>query len=214
MSNSENVKQKPQRAEKPEFSERFEKAMKICLEFEGGYVDNPYDAGGATNKGISLAFLKAAGLDLADLDRDGIRYEKVGDLNNDGSLDYKDVLLISEEYARRLYKAYFWDKVKADEFTADYIGIQVFDIAVNSGNYRAIQLLQRAVNYQKHGIAEDGIIGPLTLAAANRCEPRKLNNDLALARLNFYYQIVNSNPTQSIFLAGWSRRAKSFLINQ
>ena len=44
----------------------FKKALAFVLKWEGGYVNNPYDKGGATNKGITQntynAWLKSCGL--------------------------------------------------------------------------------------------------------------------------------------------------------
>ena len=48
------------------YSNEFEQALKFVLEREGGYVNNPNDPGGATNKGITQStyynWLKAKGL--------------------------------------------------------------------------------------------------------------------------------------------------------
>jgi lysozyme family protein len=55
----------------------FNQAVKVILQHEGGYVDNPNDPGGATNYGISLRF-------LAD-------HPESGDFNGDGEVDAEDI---------------------------------------------------------------------------------------------------------------------------
>lgn len=49
-----------------DMEKRFEVCVARTLRHEGLYVDHPSDAGGATNYGISLRFLKR----LQDVDRD------------------------------------------------------------------------------------------------------------------------------------------------
>ena len=49
----------------------FNKAHKFVAKWEGGYVNDPDDPGGATNYGVSLRWLKSLGLDQGDIDHDG-----------------------------------------------------------------------------------------------------------------------------------------------
>ena len=57
----------------------FKKALKFVLKWEGGYVNNPHDKGGATNKGITQntynTWLKS--LSLAPRDVKNITQEEV-----------------------------------------------------------------------------------------------------------------------------------------
>ena len=57
----------------------FERAFRLLLRAEGGYVNDPNDAGGATNHGISLRAVR-----LRDVDRDG---HLDFDLDRDGDVD-------------------------------------------------------------------------------------------------------------------------------
>jgi lysozyme family protein len=52
------------------------------------------------------------------------------------------------------------------------------------------------------GVEMDGTIGPLTLAAAAKREPRTLISDLCARRLAF----LRSLSTYSVFGRGWERR--------
>ena len=49
----------------------FQKALNFVLKWEGGYTNNPYDKGGATNKGITQytynSWLKSQKLQIRDI---------------------------------------------------------------------------------------------------------------------------------------------------
>jgi lysozyme family protein len=67
---------------------------------------------------------------------------------------------LTKEKAAEIYKRDYWYKSKADLLSRglDYMH---FDNAVNCGITGAAKMLQRAA-----GVDDDGIIGPITLAAA------------------------------------------------
>ena len=78
----------------------------------------------------------------------------------------------------------------------------MFDAAVNHGIGNAIRILQRAV-----GVADDGLVGQITLAAINE---KSLDDVLVLfnaERLEFYAKL-KTFPT---FGRGWTRRVASNL---
>src|SRR6185312_14274185 len=75
-----------------------------------------------------------------------------------------------------------------------------FDEAVNSGPGRAAKDLQSVL-----GVPIDGVIGPVTLAAAAKAEPVGVINALGDARLAF----LKSLGTWSTFGNGWSNRVAS-----
>ena len=65
--------------------------------------------------------------------------------------------------------------------------------------------MQRAL-----GVGDDGVIGPVTIGAlqeevAAGQLPELARNFLAI-RLSFYAQIVDNDPSQAVFLAGWENR--------
>jgi lysozyme family protein len=73
----------------------------------------------------------------------------------------------------------------------------LFDLAVNTGILQANKLIQRALRSTGVSVTEDGIIGPVTLAA--------LKSEAA----GYYRLIANINPSQLTFINGWLRRAYS-----
>ena len=73
-----------------------------------------------------------------------------------------DILRLTEDEAKTIYRRDYWDKLRTDEIPEE-LAICVFDAAVNMGRDRAVRLLQRAC-----GVAQDGVMGGNTIAAANR----------------------------------------------
>lgn len=105
------------------------------------------------------------------------------------------------DMAKAIYRRDYWDAVKADQLPA-VVRYAVFDAAVNSGVRQSVRWLQRAV-----GAAEDGVIGPRTLALVNAADPHKLKDKLLGVRLKFMTDL----PAWQAFGKGWARRIASLL---
>ena len=158
----------------------FDAALKFTLSEEGGFVDNPHDPGGATNHGVTQAV-----------------YD---DYRDTKSLPHQSVQLITDAETRELYENNYWEPSRAQTMHSP-LDVVIFDLGVNSGIQRAIKTLQAAL-----GCEADGKWGPNTasaLAVADVFETCKTVNDL---RREFYHNIVERNPTQSVFLKGWLAR--------
>jgi lysozyme family protein len=175
--------------------EKFLKALKKTLKWEGGISSHSSDLGGYTNRGISLRFLHTIGLDL----------------NKDGSIDELDLKDISENAVLYIYKTYFWDKIRADEIKSPIIAGHLFDIAVNTGNKRAIKLIQEACNDFGNNLKVDGIIGNKTIDAINSCNVLLLNATIGYNRRDFYENLAEKNPNLKVFLKGWINRTNDFM---
>lgn len=103
---------------------------------------------------------------------------------------------MTRDDAVRIYEKCYWNRVRGDDLGMA-LGFQVFDAAVNHGAGNAIRWLQRAA-----GVADDGRLGPATLAAARaRTAPDMclLFNEQRLA----FYTNLSTWPT---FGKGWARR--------
>jgi lysozyme family protein len=103
---------------------------------------------------------------------------------------------IPQEHLLNLYKTRYWDKAKCDSLGAG-LDLVVFDLAVNGGVGRAARILQRCV-----GAAEDGAIGPKTLALVNQVPVKQMIIRFSEQRKMFY----KSLPTFETFGRGWIRR--------
>ena len=152
------------------------------LKWEGGFVNNPADKGGATNRGVTLAtFRKWYGA-----------FKGVNDLKNMTDCQWCKIM--------RSY----WDNVKGDQIRNQSIAELVADWHVNAGT-NAIKRMQRMF-----GIKADGIVGPVTLSYLNSPNSQVIFNRLKDERETYYMDIVKADPTQRVFLNGWLRRAHSF----
>jgi lysozyme family protein len=161
-------------------SEAFRAAVERTLQFEGSYVDDPADPGGATKYGISKRFL------------DGI-----GDNRHPRDLTIED--------ARQLYLKHFWEANGYDKIADPILAGKVFDLAVNMGPRQAHILLQRALRASSRPVAEDGKLGPLTLAAVNAAQPMCLLAALRSEAAGFYRTLAATKGMDR-FLRGWVGR--------
>jgi len=103
--------------------------------------------------------------------------------------------------AKDIYRTHYWDAVRGDDLP-DGVRYFVFDAAAASGVRQSVLWLQRAL-----GVAADGVVGPVTLAAARAANPDKLKARLLSQRLRFMAGLSNW-PS---FSRGWSRRVADLL---
>jgi lysozyme family protein len=160
----------------------FELFIQEVLTVEGGYVNDPDDRGGATNRGITYVVYEKY-------------YEEVYGLVS----SEEDHVNLSRKEAEEIYRYYYWDMVLADELPSG-VDMLVADMAVNSGVSAASMLLQRAVNAEA-----DGMIGPKTLAKVNAIGTNMLIHKVFLARREAYFNIAALRNNQK-FYKGWINR--------
>lgn len=151
------------------------------LKDEGGYVNNPNDKGGPTNKGITLTNFR--------------RYIKPS-----GTIE--DLKNLTTAQARDVYRQQYWNAVRADELPSG-VDYAVCDFAVHSGPVQAIKYLQRTLaqmGLYKGGI--DGRIGPMTMEAVRVAKPRVLINTICDLRMAFLKRLSSWKH----FTKGWTNR--------
>lgn len=107
-----------------------------------------------------------------------------------------DINSLTREDAIAIYERDFWQRVQGDRLPGSFV-FQALDAAVNHGIGNAVRWLQRAA-----GVADDGIIGPVTLAAVARQEAADLVLNFNAERLEFYAKLQNFDA----FGRGWTRR--------
>ena len=163
---------------------KLEPLAQFILSFEGGYVNDPKDRGGATNRGVTIATWKAQG------------YDKDGD----GDIDVSDLKLITEEDAVGIMRKNYWNRWKGDDIADQSVANMLVDWLWSSGK-NAIVIPQRML-----GVKDDGIVGPKTVAALNSADASSFFSLLKKRRLQFINNIVKNNPSQKRFMAGWYRR--------
>ena len=113
------------------------------------------------------------------------------------SYPHLDIHSLTLADAKTIYRRDFWDRAQCDKLHPD-LAFDLFDGAVNSGIGQAIRWLQRAV-----GVADDGVVGPLTLASINR------ENDTSAIRARYNghrLDFMTRLSTWDVFGKGWARR--------
>lgn len=153
----------------------YDAALACVLAHEGGYTNHPDDPGGPTNFGITIS--------------DYRKYVKP-----DASA--ADVRAMTLDQAKAIYRAKYWDALSCDALPAG-LDYAVFDYGVNSGISRSAKVLQRMLD-----IADDGVIGPATLAAVKNRGAPALIEAICDERLRF----LRSLRTWPVFGKGWGRR--------
>lgn len=118
----------------------------------------------------------------------------------------QEMKTLSKQTALAIYKKNYWDRMKGDLIQNQAVADILFDGCVNHGVTRGIKLMQKAVN-----VAQDGIMGPITLNAINTRDPRLVYERYKNERRAFYQQIVDNDPKQGTFLTGWMNRINSFI---
>ena len=112
-----------------------------------------------------------------------------------------DIRSLTRQDAIAIYERDFRRRVQGDKLPRPFV-FQALDAAVNHGIGNAVRWMQRAA-----GVADDGVIGPVTLAAVARQEPADLVLNFNAERLEFYAKL----QTFDHFGRGWTRRVAANL---
>ena len=165
----------------------FDVALKHVLAMEGGWSNDPLDPGGATNFGITIGdYARNKGVALNG--------------STSGELE-AELRIISPETVARIYHDKYWLAARCD-LLPGAPALMHFDAAVNHGVGRAARMLQEAA-----GVAVDGAIGPVTIAAVRGANPLALNARYADIR-RAAYRRLSIFPR---FGRGWLRRVDQTL---
>jgi lysozyme family protein len=172
----------------------FNSFFPTLLKHEGGFVDDPDDPGGATNKGVTMGTFQQCARRL---------------LGIQPTLD--NLRTLSDSQAGTIYKALYWDKVHGDQIGLQPLANIVFDFQVNAGA-NASRLLQTVLNAQgvQPQLAVDGVIGAGTLAALKQANATAIYAAYKTGRRDYYTNLVKKNPKLGKFLKGWLARVESF----
>lgn len=147
-----------------------------------GFVNDPYDKGGATQSGITLGTFR---------------------MYFGSRLTVEDLKNITYTQWRFIMKRY-WDRCKGDEIVNQSIAEIFVDWHINAGN-SAVRRMQIAF-----GLKSDGIVGSRTLAALNGENPSHVFSKVKNARISYYNKLAITTPSNARFLRGWLNRTESF----
>lgn len=172
----------------------FDAFFPTLLKHEGGFVNDPADPGGATNKGITLATFQSSAKQYLGIDP-----------------TLENLKTLTDAQAGEIYKPLYWNKVRGDDIELQELADIVFDFQVNAGG-SASKLLQRVLNElgTQPPVAVDGDVGPGTMAALNRMDQRAVYRRYKQGRIDYYQDLVAKRPALGKFLNGWLKRVNSF----
>lgn len=161
---------------------------------EGGYVNDPDDSGGETNWGVTVVTARANG------------YEgSMRDMTRADAID--------------IYRSCYWSVNNLDDVLvlSPPVTEKLFDIAVNMGNYRAGEFLQRILNVLNNGgayypdLRTDGQIGARTVAALRSYLDKRgdkgaevLVTLLTALQGAFYVTLAERRQKDERFMYGWA----------
>ena len=174
---------------------KIEKLAPIVAKWEGGFVNDPIDKGGATNMGVTVGAWKQLG------------YDK----NGDGLINNADMKLLSKDDFKFVLRKY-WDKWQADKIKNQSIANILVDWYWGSGKW-GIVIPQRDIL----GVPADGLVGEKTIAKLNEMidkDSEDLFEKIYAARVKFLDNIVKNNLSQKRFIKGWKNRLADFKFHR
>ena len=158
--------------------------FKWIIKSEGKtFTDDANDPGGATRYGIAAKHVSASS---RGWDEKFIRED------------------LTEELAREVYEKDYYLQPRVDDMP-QWMGILVFDAAVQHGGGRAVKMLQKVLTVQ-----QDGRVGETTLSAIHSGDVYcKMGNigEYLLTRAKFYGQL----PHAKHYMNGWMNRLQEVM---
>jgi lysozyme family protein len=156
---------------------------------EGGWVNDPDDAGGETNKGITYAVWQTFFGDTHD------RF-----------------MAMSDDDWGTIFKKGYWDVMLGDSINSQRIADVIVDWVWGSGkHYPEADVQDILIHSFGSDISEDGDFGPATIAALNAADEQTLWDDLIAKRQWYFQQCVVLHPTNAKFLTGWNNRLNNLV---
>ena len=155
--------------------ENWDACFAMVLKHEGGFVNHPKDPGGMTNLGVTRT-----------------NWELY--LNRD--VTEEEMRALTPEMVKPFYKKNYWDRIKGDDLPSG-VDYAAYDLAVNSGTGRAAKYLQQIA-----GVTVDGVIGPQSLKAIQKCDAEDVVDEICNMRMDF----LKGLGTFETFGKGWTIR--------
>ncbi len=136
----------------------FNRVVDLGFLYEGGFVNDPDDPGGATNFGITYRTLSAY---------------------RGRSCSVSDVKALQKAEAREIYRLNYWNVIRGDELPSG-VDEATYDYTINSGPVKAVKDLQIVL-----GLRPDGHMGAVTLEALKDADAAEVVRKLCARRLAF-----------------------------
>jgi len=167
----------------------FKHVIPFIKKAEGGWVNNPNDTGGETNKGITYSVWCTVF---------GATHDRF--------------MAMSDTDWGVIFKKLYWDQILGDQINSQRIADLIVDWVWGSGkHYPEADIQDILIHTFGAHISEDGNFGNLTIAALNAA-PEQGEWDAIVAKRFWYLdQIVLVNPKDQEFLQGWKNRMNNLI---
>ena len=165
-----------------------EKLAPFLMKWEGGYVCDPDDMGGATNMGVTIETYRAY------CRKNGLPHPSLARLKK-----------LSKSTWMGILKSMYWDRFGGDGIESQSVANICVDWLWMSGSV-AIKRVQEIV-----GVKVDGIVGAKTLAAINNRSPLPLFGAIKQARKEHIDEICAKRPVNEKFRRGWMNRLNDMM---
>jgi len=162
----------------------------LCTK-EGALSDHPSDYGGQTYFGIARRFWP---------NWEGWQYVDASQWD------------LAKAAVPNFYKEEYWDTIKGDSIESQIIANRLLEQSVNSNAMFVTKNLQEILNalatHDNAVIAEDGKMGPATIARLNimKAQEKAIEFALRSVYLTFLLGRAKENKTQRVFTLGWINR--------
>lgn len=177
----------------------FDNAIEFVLIQEGKFSNNKSDPGGATNYGISLRLLRSLGVDI----------------DMDGDTDIDDIIHMTKNDAKKIYKKEWWDKYHYQQIDDKQFQRMILSLSVNMGAKNAHKIIQKSLNEipkpkDRILLVVNGNLSPACIHQLNditRPEIKALFKiKVQKNAIDMYESFVKRNEHLRIFLKGWENR--------
>ncbi|MDR3736079.1 MAG: glycosyl hydrolase 108 family protein [Acidobacteriaceae bacterium] len=158
--------------------------LSACMAFtlgeEGGYSKDPNDPGNWTGGACGLGSCKGTKYGISAASYPGL-----------------DIPSLTIYQAELIYQRAYWQPMGCGALAAG-VDLMAFDFAANTGVSNSARCLQSVL-----GVAQDGVVGPITIQAANATDPKAL-----IALLEYAHEAhYRANPNFKLYGNGWLGRA-------
>ena len=165
----------------------FDKYAPALNTWEGGFALVRNDAGGWTNRGVTLDTFRLY-------------------INPNATLN--ELKNMTEEQWQKIAKGRFWDACGGDSIKNQSVAELFVDWCFHAG-LGMIKRVQGIV-----GTRTDGIVGPLTINAINSWNQRRLHFAIKSARLEHLATITKNRSQNLDFYDGWVRRVAALMYGK
>lgn len=167
----------------------FDLFLPTLLKNEGGYVDDPDDPGGETNKGITMKTFHTCSHELLGIDPTS-----------------ENLKALTDAQAGIIYKVLYWNKMQGDSIALQPLAEIVCDFYVNSGTH-ATKLLQSVMIGMGAHLVADGVIGQASVQILTGLPQDEVYRRYKQGRIAYYEHLGQKYPK---FLKGWLNRVNAF----